>query len=103
MRAFRYTYLVLIIISFTIVLNALLYPFTPIQSRAVNVTEVMFMNSGIIVWGYWDNSTSVHSVGLFTSGFSYDDVGKSFRLYFREYPDPDITCLKLLKKREAIK
>ena len=76
----------------------LFYPFTPLQTRTVNVTEVWFMNSGISVWGYWDNSTTEKSEGLFMSGFNDRDVGQSFRLYFKEIPDPDITCLKLLKK-----
>jgi len=70
----------------------------PVQVRKVNITEVMFQNSGIIIWGYWDNSKVENSFGLFQSGFRYDDVGQTFKVYFREIPDKNIRCLRLIKK-----
>ena len=76
------------------------YPFTPIETRTVNITEIWFQNSGIIVWGYWDNSTIEENVGLFQSGFKHDDVGHVYKVSFKEWPDPDIRCLKLVKKIE---
>jgi len=76
------------------------YPFTPIETRTVNITEIWFQNSGIMVWGYWDNSTVEECVGLFQSGFMHHDVGHTYEIYFKERPDPDIRCLVLVKKIE---
>jgi len=70
----------------------------PVQVRKVNITEVMFQNSGTIIWGYWDNSKVETSFGLFESGFRYDDVGQTFKVYFREIPNKNIRCLRLIKK-----
>ena len=30
----------------------------------------------------------------------HNDIGKIFRVHYREYPDPDIRCLKLVKRIE---
>ena len=70
----------------------------PVQVRTVNITEVMFQNSGTIVWGYWDNSKVESAFGLFQSGFRWDDVGQTFKIYFQEIPNKNIRCLRLIKK-----
>lgn len=77
------------------------WPFTPIECRIVNITEVQHMNSGLIIWGYWDNSTVEEHVGLFQSGFKhYEDVGHTYEICFKEQPNPNIRCLILVRKIE---
>lgn len=92
--------LILFLISIYVVLsyNEIFLLFAPIEYHTVNVTEVWLMNSGIMVWGYWDNSTVEDCEGLFQNGFMPHDAGKVFKIWFKEYPDPDIRCLKLTKK-----
>lgn len=75
----------------------------PVQVKTVDITAVQFMNSGTIVWGYWDDSTIQESVGLFASGLSHEDVGHTFEIHFREWPNPDIRRLHLIKKTELTK
>ena len=87
-----------IIICFLCIGYIFAQPFTRVEVHVVNVTEVWLMNSGIMVWGYWDNSTVESCVGLFQSGFSHNDVGGIYRVHYREWPDENIRCLKLVKK-----
>lgn len=88
-----------IVCSFFILIVLITWGITyPIEVHTVNITEVQFMNSGIIVWGYWDNSTVEDSEGLFQTGFMPHDVGQVYKIYFREWPDSDIRCLELIKK-----
>jgi len=75
-------------------------PFTPTQIKTVNITDVWLMNSGIMIWGYWDNSTIEECIGLFQSGFSHNDIGCIYRIQFKEWPNENIRCLKLIKKIE---
>ena len=75
-------------------------PLSPVETRIVNITEVWLMNSGIMVWGYWDNSTIEECEGLFQTGFMYHDIGHLYKVSFKEWPDPDVRCLKLVKKIE---
>lgn len=81
-------------------INSWFQPFIPIEVHTVNVTEVRLQNSGILVWGYWDNSTNEECVGLFQSGFMPHDADHIYEVHFKEWPDPDIRCLKLVKKIE---
>lgn len=99
----KYDYVIQIMILFMlgILSGSIIFwfkPFTPIEISTVNVTDVWFMNSGIMVWGYWDNSTVEDCMGLFQSGFSHNDIGFTYRVHFKEWPNEDIRCLKLIKK-----
>ena len=78
-----------------------IYPFVTSETRTVNVTEVQFMNSGIIVWGYWDNSTVEESLGLFQSGFMHSDVNHTYEICFKDLYNQNIRCLELVKKIEV--
>ena len=82
--------------------NSLFQPFVSVETRTVNVTDVWFMNSGIIVWGYWDNSTIEDNEGLFQSGFSHRDIGHVYTVSFKVWPNENIRCLKLVKKLNYI-